>query len=971
MARLFLFLLIWGVWLVPYEVVFAQDEATAISVRRGEHPTFSRVVFDFLQVPQYQITKAGDRIRLQFAQKHAFDFSVLRNDPLAHIMAIEAQADDDQNGSGTSLVITINPQSSFRHFLSGASLVLDVFPAQNAEGIRAEAAAEPAPPPQNPPQDMRSAAAEQGAAALSPLSYRPEASADLLPLSLVKDADGIELAFGWQKGTTAAVFLRSGWLWTIFEDSRRVDLSAVERSVAEGNSGPLRSAEQMDAQGFTALRFDLVGAVGLSVRRTGQIWRVRIVSGASAPARELTPVRQAGAQGTVIFVAADEVGGRLSLVDPAVGDRLSVIPLGDDGRGLAQDHQYVDFHLLPSAQGLVIDPVADGLQIVRFATGVSIGSQRGLAISGSDLAARMGAGRGGIVVSRMIDLDAWRQGAHEGTKADYTAREQQMLVDLSLADAASRKSVRWDLARYYAGHGAYPEAYAMLALLADTDPEIKNTLQWKAVSGVVLLGLNRPLEALSALLDPNLDAESDLWLWRALAANRAERHALALDYFRRGSEALALHDRPFLAKIHLAIAQSAMAEKAYDLASGQITSLQNMGLSGNQALAVDYLYGQLVQSRGDIATARARYQDAASARDRHLATKARLQLARLEYGEGNISISEATARLERLRFAWRGDRLEMDVLETLADLYRQQEQYRQALLTLQLAASAFATDAQSRDLAAQMSAIFSRLFLDGAADKLPPLEALGLFYDFSELTPLGSSGDRMIRHLVERLVSVDLVDRAAELLEHQVSYRLEGSAQALVAAQLGKIYLLDGRPEDTLRIMRATRQPILPDDVLKQRTLVSARALSELKRYEEALVLLENTSGREADQLRADIYWASQDWSALATISDRLLGNRWRNEAPLALPEREVLIRQALALSFNDARERLAQLRSRYRPLIMEGDYAGVFDLLTSPSGTPAGELGRIAGELGGVDQFRSFLSAYRAEFTPTGGTAF
>ncbi|GER03024.1 hypothetical protein JCM17846_07060 [Iodidimonas nitroreducens] len=95
---------------------------------------------------------------------------------------------------------------------------------------------------------MRSVAAEQGASNSSPLSYRPEASSDLLPLSLVKDADGIELAFGWQKGTTAAVFLRSGWLWTIFEDSRRVDLSAVERSVAEGNSGPLRSAEQMDAQ---------------------------------------------------------------------------------------------------------------------------------------------------------------------------------------------------------------------------------------------------------------------------------------------------------------------------------------------------------------------------------------------------------------------------------------------------------------------------------------------------------------------------------------------------------------------------------------------------------------------------------------------------------------------------------------------------------------------------------------------------
>ncbi len=43
------------------------------------------------------------------------------------------------------------------------------------------------------------------------------------------------------------------------------------------------------------------------------------------------------------------------------------------------------------------------------------------------------------------------------------------------------------------------------------------------------------------------------------------------------------------------------------------------------------------------------------------------------------------------------------------------------------------------------------LFLAGKGDALPPIAALGLFYDFRELTPIGRRGDEMIRRLADRL----------------------------------------------------------------------------------------------------------------------------------------------------------------------------------------------------------------------------
>ena len=42
------------------------------------------------------------------------------------------------------------------------------------------------------------------------------------------------------------------------------------------------------------------------------------------------------------------------------------------------------------------------------------------------------------------------------------------------------------------------------------------------------------------------------------------------------------------------------------------------------------------------------------------------------------------------------------------------------------------------------------------------------------MTPIGRQGDEMVRLLAKRLVEVDLLDQATELLRHQVDNRLKG-----------------------------------------------------------------------------------------------------------------------------------------------------------------------------------------------------
>ena len=135
---------------------------------------------------------------------------------------------------------------------------------------------------------------------------------------------------------------------------------------------------------------------------------------------------------------------------------------------------------------------------------------------------------------------------------------------------------------------------------------------------------------------------------------------------------------------------------------------------------------------------------------------------------GRIKPAEAIDALEQLRYRWRGDALELSTLRKLGNLYFAQKRWREGLGVLRVAALNFANTDLGREAQDDMRHAFADLFLRGKADAMRPIEALSLFYDFIELTPIGADGDEMIRRLSDRLVAVDLLAPAEQLLDHQV-----------------------------------------------------------------------------------------------------------------------------------------------------------------------------------------------------------
>src|SRR5260370_9988768 len=200
---------------------------------------------------------------------------------------------------------------------------------------------------------------------------------------------------------------------------------------------------------------------------------------------------------------------------------------------------------------------------------------------------------------------------------------------------------------------------------------------------------------------------------------------------------------------------------------------------------------------------------------------------------------------------------------------------------------------------------------------MKPVDALAMFSEFRELTPIGRRGDELIRRLADRLASIDLLDQAAELLQYQVDHRLEGAARAQVAARLSMIYLANRKPDMAITALRASRIIDLSRELRQQRLLLEARAQSDVGRHALALDIISNITGPEAIRLRSDIYWASRQWREASEQIELYYADRWRDFTPLNAAEKGDVIRAVVGYALAEDALGLPRFREKYPPLII------------------------------------------------------
>ncbi|HLZ67199.1 MAG TPA: tetratricopeptide repeat protein [Aliidongia sp.] len=936
----------------------AEAKPTPVRVRIGDHGKDARLVFEWPKPVDYKLVQNDGKAQLTFDQPAKIDMVRFGRNLPTRLRPATLSAD------GTQLEFALPPGLRVNDSRQANLIVLDVVP--GTPPAAAPVVAEP--PPAAPPAPAPAAPTVAEAPVPAVHAPTPPAEADQdapvatgqvsgtlgsaaengLQIRYTLIDDGVSLRFEWRQPAAAAIFRRGNAVWMVFDRAQKMDFGDFRAA----NWPVITSIAQVPSRSGTVLRLSVWAGFNPSVRRAGTAWIVEL---RNQPQRSDAPVqgqvRSDGPNASMIFPASDP-SGPISVIDPDAGDVLVTVPLPQLGQGSDLGAEFPDFRVLPSAQGLVFRPASDQLAIRAQPSQVELSAPGGLTLS-SD------ADRHAERASRPDQKRVFNPVDWLGHGEDFTPRRQALMQAITTASPDDKNGARIDLARFFFANSMGTEALSVLRVIEHDAPGMFDDPNLRALRGASEELANQLDTASSDLGDPSLDDRADGQLWRAVLAADRGQWTDALNAYAKANNVLRNYPDGLRNRLSIKLAEALLNAGDRDKAAALAADVLAHNPPAGEADRAKVLQGRVLAIQGDAKQAIELWSQVSKSPDSSLARAQAtyaMTLSKLEAKE--IDRADAIAALDRLRFVWRGDDFEVRVLRKLAELQIADGDYRSGFRSLRQVLASYGDSPVAHGVADEMQRYFVDLFLGKAADNVPPLKQLGLYDEFKELTPPGAVGDEIIRKLADQLVKVDLLDRAAELLENQVKTRLTGVDQARVAAQLALVRLLDRRPDDALAALDIPVPPDLPPELVNQRLELRARALAEQNKNDDALKLLAADASPDADRLRVDIYWKTQNWAAVVPVLKR--GLKSPEAGKVDEDTARAVLKIATAMVLGKDRTGLAALQKQYGAAMDQSVLKDDFRVVAGNSSATSGDFKSLADRVAQISDLQGFMTTYR-----------
>ncbi len=787
-----------------------------------------------------------------------------------------------------------------------------------------------------------------------PVAERPAPTVNAPPVDVVDAAKpqraGTGLVFPFKQMPPVALFERAGATWLVFETPEPVAI-AQAREPGLSVRGEIRRVG-----GFALMR------VTMPQDRFAELVPVSEPQGWELMAREdplpsapLPIDRTNDAKGkAALAVKLPEPRGSVWL--DLDGERVAVVTTASVARtGLPKPQRYVDFELLRSRFGLAVLGLSDALTVRAEPEEVRIASETGLVVSEGIRSEEAPVDPADALA---IDRKAWET----AQLGDVRASLRQDLEAVIGADAPERTPKRLALVRAMIANGLDVEALGALDAAARDDPMVDVDPQTTILRGLIAARMGRVADAETQLSAPAVARSPEARLWRGFARASVGRWKDADEDLRAGQSVLGRYPRDLATAMSLASAESAAELGDWGTVAQVIRDAGDAGTPArHQRFAL--LKARLGEAHGGNEAALAAYRSLAESQDQPVATAAALRAVQLALVTQSIEAPAAIDALERVLLSWHGGPVEAEALAALGRLYEQAGRWRDVFNTVRRAEALAPDAASTRTLHESAAALFESLYLGERAERVGGVEALALYFDFKEFAPAGRSADEIVRRLADRLVALDLLDSAEDLLEHQIQHRLNGAARAGVAARLATIHLMDSKPLEALRTLDDTHLPELPEDVRRARSLLRARALSDLTRTDLALETLEDETGRDVERMRADILWSARRWRETGEAHEALVSAVWRERGMLDDNARADLIRAAIAYGYAGESIGLERLKAKFAPAMAESAQARTFAMLTRPDAARTTAFRDIARRQTTAQTLAAFMEEYRQRY--------
>ena len=935
-----------------------------ITVRSGNHPGFGRVVIETNGKSDYQLDQDGDHVVVRFG-----DGVILGTPPPLPRNVLSIKID------GPVVELTLKHGALLQPTTIGGRVVLDTMDSTDATAAsprtRSSPPAKPEPilqPAASPSQlAVSPAPARQPDVALTPpptpatlpltaertrVDAKPLPPAPIqrfggdqkmpdvvqqvspgrdvmpeneTPVSLMarrvrvpKGMDGSAFLVPFDNTTGAASFQEGNATYIVFDERRPVDLSALR-------ADPVFSAAsvQLLPKG-TLFRVPIPSSYTLVLTQMSQGWRIAALTASL----KQQPVTVSYADGR-LNLAAEQPGDVVNVADPDTGATLLVGTQHRPGQGIAMARRSTEFVLRPTIQGVVVEPLSDAIVLKQVPTGFTLSSGlTGLALSAP----------AGLSDTLMDAARLTRRLDFSNMPTDALMRRAIKQVGIAATSPQMAKGRKHHaLAESFMALGMAAEAESLLQLAAEQDPKEAASPDTGALTAIAALLAGRPEEA-DALADPRLTGTDEIALWRAIRqAMGDEGSPAAAAVFAATAPLVFQYPEPIRDHI-LPVMIETMIQ------GGEIAPAARLLNQRKNDPKLAYARALMRQSEGDTDQALGMLDALAAGHDRFDRARAAVRAVELRLAARKLDKTQAADALDKLLYVWRGDAWELALRERVADLRGQTGAWRVALSTLRQAETDFPEQVAS--IHERLKDMFAGAMHNDGTQQLPPIDFVALMDENVDLLPDAGDDDPAEQALADRLLALDLPDRAKPVLEKLVKSAHSAVAKARYGASLAALQARDGNDAAAQATLDTSESADMPADLIEQRAILRASAVARLGNPAGGADLLTAFHTVRAIEARAQILENASEWAGAKQAWAENLALTLPESGPLDEAQTRLLLRLATATARAGDDAGLMTLRQKFGDRIGAGPLADMFRLLTADPVRTASDIKRSQQEL-------------------------
>ena len=633
----------------------------------------------------------------------------------------------------------------------------------------------------------------------------------------------------------------------------------------------------------------------------------------------------------------------VSFIDPIVGNKMSMLTINDLQYNIENNYIFTDLDIIKSMQGIVIREKSDNLQMNKNNSSFWITSKSGLNIS-AKYASSKGTesfqspqfyrfqqfqGKSGIVT-----LEPYVR-----ILAQFNKIERKLQKQLYSSSIDEECNIRMNLALLYLANGYLPEATAHLEYSYKFySPLFRDNYDFLLLYAVAKFMENKFQEAqkIISLIDISsvpVGNIEEVQFWQSMI-NISNNNSVYLsyefinDFFKKNGKFLKNYPQNILSKIKFLAIEYLFKNKEYDAAESTIALLSTFDLNQKGKARLYYekanLYEQTTKKHKTIMESLSQCID--SDNSLYYSSLCKFKMVNIQLKAKVIDINEAIKQLQSLDLDTRNSELEIGILEKLGSLFYDNKDYVNALLTWRVILDYYLDSPNLLAVINSMGSTFVDIFLRDLGN-YTSFQKVAIFDEFSNLNPIGIIGDEVALKLSDSLIDLDLLERASEILKHQVKYRLHGFFKEKALNQLLELYLELGQAKKILKLFEEGKVDHSLDQSNSTRRYIYAKAFAQEKQYHTAIKILKGDFSNQADMIRLNIYWKIQNWKAFNDNSEPHIYSLMQNNLPLTAKDAERVLMQAISYSFLNKTDLLDNLLSNFKERLLE-KHKGTLDVI-------------------------------------------